>query len=94
MKIIGEKKQALANKAKKVEKFKDVVRWNLVTALGKQVDWLGYTEDEQASKKGDFLKALNLQLRAQNSKGMSYKRNGRSGIIDNKSNTGSTSSII
>ena len=38
MKRIGEKKQALANKAKKVEKFKDVVLWNLVTALGKRVD--------------------------------------------------------
>ena len=69
MKRIGEKKQDLANKAKKVEKFKDVVLWNLVTALGKRVDWLAYTEDEQAFNKGDFLKELNLQLRAQNSKG-------------------------
>ena len=30
---------------------------------------------------------LNEQLRARNSKGMSYKRKGRSGIMDNKANT-------
>ena len=32
--------QALENKAKKVEKFNDVVLWNLTAALQKQLDWL------------------------------------------------------
>ena len=42
--------------------------WNLMTALEKQLDWSGYSEDERASNKVDFQKELNLQLRAQNSK--------------------------
>ena len=89
MQKVEEKKKALANKAKKVEKFKDVKLWNLTAALQKHLDWLALSEEEQKSRKvkSKFTSELNKQLRAQNSKGMSYKRKGRSGIMDNKANT-------